>query len=136
MYPPQLPITSSSEITSGMHGQDVIRDNEVSLLPRVPVRDPAVMQEAVQCRAQGVIVLDRAVLILNRHICRVKGGLGLRPRLVVAQAWLARGRVVNDQRQPAELGRVKGRGAHAPGQLAQVVEVQVLGEVFEDQGGA
>lgn len=119
-----------------MHHEDIIRNHQVSLLPRVPVRHPAVVQEAVNHRAQGVVVLNGPVLVLDGHVGRVEGRLGLRPGLVVAQAGLARRGVVDDQGQAAQLGRVEGRGAHAPGQLAQVIEVEVLWEVLPDQSRA
>lgn len=136
MDPPELPVTPGREITARMHHEDIIRDHQVSLLPRVEIRHPAVMQEAVQHRAQGVVVLEGPVLVLDGHVGRVEGRLGLRPGLVVPQARLARRGVVDDQGQAAQLGRVEGRRAHAPGQLAQVVEVQVLWEVLPDEGGA
>lgn len=134
--PPQLTITPSREVTPCVHSQDIIRDHEVSLLPRVPVSHPPVMQEAVERGAQGVVVGDGPVLVLDGHVGRVEGRLGLRPGLVVPQARLAGCWVVDDQGQAAQLGRVEGRGAYAPGELAQVGEVQVLWEVLEHEGGA
>lgn len=102
----------------------------------MPVRHPAVMKEAVERGAQGVVVGDGPVLVLDGHVGRVEGRLGLRPGLVVPQARLAGRRVVDDQGQAAQLGRVEGRGAYAPGELAQVGEVEVLWEVLEHEGGA
>lgn len=65
----------------------------------------------------------------------VEVGLGLGPRLVVPQARNAGGGVIDNQRNPAELGGVECGGAHAPSKGSEVVEGVLLRKVVEDQVG-
>lgn len=44
---PQLSLSASLEVAAGMHGQNVVTDQHVTLLPRVIVSDTSVMQKAV-----------------------------------------------------------------------------------------
>ena len=48
MYPPQLTITSGREVASSMHGQDVVANQQITLLPSVVVRYATVVQETVK----------------------------------------------------------------------------------------
>lgn len=47
MNSPELPIASRDKVTSRVHHQDVVADNEVSLLPSVVVCNPPIVKSGV-----------------------------------------------------------------------------------------
>lgn len=113
------------------HGQ-VVADEEVTLLPRVPVGHAPVVQQRVERVADGGALLVVDALALDADERGLELGLALRPGLVVRQHRAAGARVVEDERQVLQLGRAEARRRHAPRQRAQVVERQVRGQVPEE----
>lgn len=112
------------------HGQ-VVTDQEITLLPRMPICHAAIVQQRVQCRANRSALLLVDALTLNRHECCFKLGLALRPGLMVVQHRPPRCGVVQDQGQLAQLGRTEACRRNAPGQRAEVLKREPLGQVAE-----
>lgn len=65
-----------------MHSQDIIADQHVPLLPRVIIRNAAVVQQPIELVTDR-LALPALVRVVDRHYRRIELGLGLRPRLVV-----------------------------------------------------
>lgn len=133
MDAPHLSGRASCEVTAGVHGQDVIADQQIALLPGEVEGVSSVVEERVNDVADlGALALAHA---LDDHVGGVKGSLGLGPRLVVPDAGLSGRGMVDDEREAAHLGGVKGAGLDAPGELSKSVHGQVRRQVLEEESG-
>lgn len=105
MNSPQLSVSTSLEVTAGVHGQDVVANQDVTLLPRVIIHDTAVVKKAIKNLANIGRSLGRQSI--NCDVSSLKVGLAGGPRLVISETRLASYRVVLDKRKPVEFGAVK-----------------------------
>lgn len=129
---PQLSVSTTLEVTASVHGQDVVADQDVTLLPGVVVHHTAVVKKVVKHLAD--IGRGIGAQSINGDVCGLEGGLGSGPRLVISQARLACDGVVLDERKPMELGALKGRCADRPCESLQSLNGEVVGKVLEDKG--
>lgn len=105
MNSPQLSLGTSLEVAASVHGQDVVANQHVALLPRVIICNTSVVQKAVYLAADGV--RDLGCLAINCDVGGLETGLVFGPRLVIPQARLSSNGMVNDQRQAVQFGRLK-----------------------------
>lgn len=103
---PELPIAPSGEVASRVHHQDVVAYNQVALLPNVVVCNSPVVKRGVNGFTNGLVA--RFIMAVEGDLGSLKLCLGLRPWLVISEAWLARRRMGNNQRKPPQLGCVEG----------------------------
>lgn len=97
MNSPQLSLGTSLEVAASVHGQDVVADQHVTLLPCVVICDTSVVQKVVQLAGDGV--RDLGCLAINCDVGGLETGLVFGPGLVIPQARLSSNGVINDQRQ-------------------------------------
>lgn len=84
MNSPQLTINARSEITPGMHHQDVVANQNIALIPGIVQRNAAIIKNRVNSFADSGTL--GSLEPVNRNIRSVESRLGLGPRLVVSEA--------------------------------------------------
>lgn len=74
-----------------MHHQDVVADNQVSLLPSMVVGNPPIVKSGVNGFTNSLAA--GLVVVFDVDLGGVELGLGLRPRLVISETRLAGSRM-------------------------------------------